>query len=388
MSPAERDLSGRISNSCNNRIKMIRLRGVNDTNMKQLNQRQIEILEKIPTDGTMPSSGILKLLNQKTSLVTIKRDLDYLVLLNYLGREGGGRSTVYRKTIIGTLFSPIDASKYNAEEPDMRNGNNSFNFSLFEKFPKDIFFKEERELLDKATKNYRRKIKNITLTAQSKELERFIIELSWKSSKIEGNTYTLLDTERLLREGTPAKGHTADEATMIINHKKSFSFILNNFEHLKKRGITVDFIEKIHELLTFGLGVSKGVRRGMVGIIGTKYKPLDNKYQIHEALKSLTKAVDKMKDPYSKALTLLIGLSYIQPFEDGNKRTARLLCNAILLSENCAPLSYRSVSEDNYRESILVFYEKNSLVPMKNIFIEQYIFSTENYLVNTSRGKN
>ena len=129
------------------------------------------------------------------------------------------------------------------------------------------------------------------------------------------------------------------------------------------------------------LGVSRGVRKGLVGIIGSKYKPLDNKYQIHEALLSLMNAVNSMKDPYSKALTILVGISYIQPFEDGNKRTARLLCNAILLSENCAPLSYRSVSEKDYRESILVFYEKNSLVPMKKIFIEQYIFSTENYLV-------
>jgi len=349
--------------------------------MTQLNQRQIDILEKIPTEKVVSSSGILKLLNQKISLITIKRDLDHLVVLKYLERKGEGRSTVYEKTILGMLFSPVDASKYNREEPDTRNGNSHFNFSLFEKFPKDIFLDEEKKLLDDATKNYKKKIKNITPIAQSKELERFIIELSWKSSKIEGNTYTLLDTEKLLREGVPAKGHTTDEATMIINHKKAFSFILDNLSSLRKNGVTLGFIEKIHELLTFGFGVSKGVRKGLVGIVGTKYKPLDNKYQIHEALGSLIKAVNKMKDPFSKALTLLLGLSYIQPFEDGNKRTARLFCNAILLSLNCAPLSYRSVNEDSYRESILVFYEKNSLMPMKEIFIEQYVFSAENYLV-------
>jgi Fic family protein len=349
--------------------------------MKQINERQIDILEKIPAEGITTSSGILKLLNQGVSLVTIKRDLENLVLLKYLDRKGKGRSTVYEKTVLGVLFSPVDASKYNAVEPDLRNGNNNFNFSLFDKFPKEVFLEEEKELLDVSTKIYKKKIKYITPTAQSKELERFTIELSWKSSRIEGNTYTLLDTERLLREGVPAEGHAASEATMIINHKKAFSFILANFENLKKDGITVKFAEKIHELLTLDLGVSRGVRKGLVGIIGSKYKPLDNKYQIHEALLSLMNAVNSMKDPYSKALTILVGISYIQPFEDGNKRTARLLCNAILLSENCAPLSYRSVSEKDYRESILVFYEKNSLVPMKKIFIEQYIFSTENYLV-------
>ena len=81
----------------------------------------------------------LKLLSQKVSLITIKRELDHLVELKYLERKGEGRSTVYGKTILGMLFSPVDASKYNKEEPDMRNGNSNYNFSLFEKFPKDIF---------------------------------------------------------------------------------------------------------------------------------------------------------------------------------------------------------------------------------------------------------
>ena len=349
--------------------------------MSQLNKRQLDILEKISTEETISSSDVLKVLSEKISLVTIKRDLEYLVELKYLDRKGKGRGTVYEKTILGVLFSPIDASKYNEIEPDARNGASNFNFSLFEKFPQDIFSSEEKEILDNATKNYKEKIKGITPVAQSKELERFIIELSWKSSKIEGNTYTLLDTERLLREGIFAEGHTADEATMIINHKKAFSFILGNIEHLGKNGITAGFIEKIHELLTSGFGVSKGVRQGLVGIIGAKYKPLDNKYQINEALDSLYKTINNMKNAYSKALTILLGISYIQPFEDGNKRTARLLCNAVLLSLGCAPLSYRSVNENNYRESILVFYEKNSLISMKKIFIEQYIFSAENYLV-------
>lgn len=349
--------------------------------MNQLNQRQIDILEKIPTKEGVSSSDIFKTLNQKVSLVTIKRDLDNLVLLKYLERKGKGRSTVYEKTILGILFFPIDASKYNEVDPDLRNGNSSYNFSLFEEFPKDIFSKEEKDMLDNATKNYKGKIKGITSVVQSKELERFIIELSWKSSKIEGNTYTLLDTERLIREGIPAEGHSANETAMVMNHKKAFSFIMENLENLHKNGITSNFVEKVHELLTLDLGVSRGVRSGLVGIIGTKYKPLDNKYQINEALKSLYELVNKMDNSYSKALTLLVGISYIQPFEDGNKRTARLLCNAILLAENCAPLSYRSVDESNYRESILVFYEKNSLIPMKKIFIEQYLFSTQNYLV-------
>ncbi len=88
-----------------------------------------------------------------------------------------------------------------------------------------------------------------------------------------------------------------------------------------------------------------------------------------------------MKSPYAKALLTLLGISYIQPFEDGNKRTARLMANAILLAHSCAPLSYRSVDENDYREAMLVFYELNSIMPFKKIFIDQYMFAAENYLV-------
>lgn len=353
--------------------------------MDKLNNRQLNILEEMKLEKDFSSSDVLSLIGkkQKVSLITIKRDLDYLTDLEYLKRKGKGRSTVYQKTIKGTLFSPVNLSDYDNLEPDQRKGSGSFNFRLFKEFPLNIFSDSEEKVLDSATVQYKEKIRKITPTIYSKELERFIIELSWKSSKIEGNTYTLLDTERLIREGIPAKGHSQDETTMILNHKKAFSFILDNMKSFKKEGITVAFIEKVHEIIIEKLGVSRGIRNGLVGIVGTKYKPLDNKYQVKEALESLCGLVNKMENVYSSALALLVGLSYIQPFEDGNKRTARLLCNAVLLAKNCAPLSYRSIDENTYKKSILAFYEENSLLPMKEIFMEQYLFSTQNYLVNT-----
>jgi Fic family protein len=349
--------------------------------MIRLNKRQINILENISKQVPIASSDILNILTEKASLVTIKRDLEYLVDLKYIERVGKGRSTTYIKTTLGILFCPVDVTEYNKEDPDKRTGFSDFNFSLFKDFPESIFFGQEKDILDKATESYKKKIESLTPVVESKELERFVIELSWKSSKIEGNTYTLLDTERLIREGIPAPGHTKDEASMILNHKKAFSFILDNLGRINGGNLDAYFVEKVHELLVVDLGVPKGVRQGLVGITGTKYKPLDNKYQITEALEDLYKAVNKSQDVYSKALLILLGISYIQPFEDGNKRAARLLANAVLLSFGCAPLSYRSVDEVNYRESILVFYEQNSILPMKDIFVEQYIFACENYLV-------
>lgn len=124
-----------------------------------------------------------------------------------------------------------------------------------------------------------------------------------------------------------------------------------------------------------------GLRKKPIGIIGSIYRPLDNIHQITDALEILGKKIAQTPSPYAKSLLALLGLAYIQPFEDGNKRTNRLMANAILLAHNLAPLSYRSVDENDYREAMLVFYELNSIIPFKKILIEQYDFATKNYAV-------
>ncbi|MBI5469927.1 Fic family protein [Candidatus Kaiserbacteria bacterium] len=213
---------------------------------------------------------------------------------------------------------------------------------------------------------------------QAKEQERFVIELSWKSSRIEGNTYTLLDTERLIREGVEAPGHTKDEAKMIINHKKAFQYILSTKG--SRTFLDRHFVEDIHRILVEEMGISHGFRKGVVGVTGSSYRPLDVPAQLEEETDALCQAAAKTKDPYSQALLMLVGISYIQPFEDGNKRTARLIANAILVGNDLAPLSYRSVDETLYRESMLTFYEQLSIVPIKKIFSDQYLFACEQYL--------
>ena len=124
-----------------------------------------------------------------------------------------------------------------------------------------------------------------------------------------------------------------------------------------------------------------GFRRKPVGVTGSLYRPLDTLHQITEAVDVLAESVLRADTPYAKALIALVGISYIQPFEDGNKRTSRLMANALLLAHGCAPLSYRSVDEVVYREAMLVFYELHSLVLLMKIFIEQYDFAAHNYAV-------
>lgn len=349
--------------------------------MKQLNRRQEYILKNIGADTEYALSDIVLLFQNeenKPSTATLRRDISELCDLGFLTQKGKLKSTKYKLTIWGVINAPINPHEYCAIETDKRKSNTQYNFSLFNEFPNEIFSKKEVENLNITTKNFKNKSQGISKIIQQKELERFVIELSWKSSKIEGNTYTLLDTELLLKEGIEAKGHTKDEAVMILNHKKAFKYILSAKEKWQKPNVRQ--IEDIHKLLVSGLNVSFGLRSKPVGVIGSKYIPLSVSSQIQEALTDLCSIINKLQNPYDKALLALVGISYIQPFEDGNKRTARLFTNAILLAYDCAPLSYRNVDEINYRESILVFYEKNSIVPMRDIFTDQYIFACENYL--------
>ncbi len=348
------------------------------------NVAQARIFEFLFRNPSGSSSDLHAFISQKeggeVSLVTVKRLLTRLHVEGALAITGKGPATRYSLTLKGKLSAMVDAKAYCAQEPDARFGLTNYQFGLFPALVTDPFTAEELALLESATENYRKRSSEVSATLHQKELERFIIELSWKSSKIEGNTYTLLDTEKLLLYGDEAKGRTKDEATMIVNHKTAFSYIYENRNSFKT--LSHANLEHIHSLLTTGLPIARNLRSSAVGVVGSRYQPLDNTYQLKEALVALTEAVDRMPHGYAKALVTLIGLSYVQAFEDGNKRTARLSGNALLLAYGLSPLSYRSVSEEEYREATLVFYELNSLKPFKKLFIEQYQFAAEKYLIS------
>ena len=164
---------------------------------------------------------------------------------------------------------------------------------------------------------------------------------------------------------------------MVLNHKKALDFILKAPEYYQN--LTVSKIEEIHKLLVDDLNVSTGIRNGLVGIVGTNYKPLDNSYQIKEALQRLIQTINQTENPLEKALIAVLMIAYIQPFEDGNKRTSRILGNALLLANNYCPLSYRSVDEIEYKKGIILFYEQNNASYFKKLFIEQFEQAVQKY---------
>ena len=347
-----------------------------------LTRREQKIISILIKDEPMSSSDIhdkLIDLQEDISLVTVKRTLSDMTDKNLLSVQGAGRSTKYVVDIPGRVFFDIDADSYISTEPDKRFGMKNYNFNLFESFPDKIFSDKELESLKKATSDYKKKSEDISDTIKKKELQRLVIELSWKSSKIEGNTYTLLDTENLILENEEAEGRSKEETQMILNHKEAFEFIYKNKTLFKS--FTVKNMEKVHSILIKDLGVNSGARKSPVGITGSTYMPLDNAYQIKEAGEDLSAIISNLSNPYAKALLSLLGISYIQFFEDGNKRTGRMMANAMLLAHGLAPLSYRSVNEKQYKSATLVFYELNSIILFKEIFIEQYKFGAKNYTI-------
>jgi len=127
------------------------------------------------------------------------------------------------------------------------------------------------------------------------------------------------------------------------------------------------------------LGVSAGIRQGRVRITGTKYLPPDNEWQLREALDKLVAKINSLSHPIEKAFVATAMLSYIQSFGDGNKRTARLIGNALLLAYQYAPLSYRNIDEVEYKKSLVLVYEQHNFYHLKRLFIEQFEFAVANY---------
>lgn len=345
--------------------------------MVKLRKRQQKILEFIRRKNSASNKEIREYFQQNVSKPTINRDLDFLSDNRLIKKTGQGRSVRYQENIQNELLRYIDAEAYFLKTPDERPvAFPRYNFHIYKNL-KNIFTATELAELKKLNLKYKKNRQKLSKTALRKEIERLTIELSWKSSRIEGNTYSLIDTEILIKEREEAAGHQKEEAIMILNHKKAIDYIFNNPADFKK--LDIRKIENVHYLLAAGLKVSKGLRQGLVGIVGTRYKPLDNQYQIREALQKTIKIINQAKNPFAKALLAILMISYIQPFEDGNKRAARVIGDAVLLAHNICPLSYRSVNESDYKKAMIIFYEQNNFRAFKELFVEQFKFAVENY---------
>ena len=340
---------------------------------------QIEILQFLHYNPSSTRVEIAAGLTEAPSERTLKRLIADAIQQGDIVVEGKGRATRYSLSAQAQLMMPLDIDTYFLKDIDERKVQESFNFDLIRAtLPQvDIFTTDELERLEVAHQAFLKNMATLSEVEYRKEMERLGVDLSWKSSQIEGNTYSLLETERLLKEKLTADGKTKEEAVMLLNHKDALDFVLDNPDYLKE--ISVRRIEDIHGILTKELGLGTGIRTRRVGITGTNYRPLDNEFQIREALEDSCNLINGKENIFEKSLLALVLLSYIQAFSDGNKRTARITSNAILMAWGYCPLSFRTVDSVDYKKAMLMFYEQNNIAAFKQIFIEQYEFATKNY---------
>ena len=334
--------------------------------------------------GLMASGGAFSSAEVHTelgtvALATVKRAIKALVDKRYLLVKGSGKATRYSISPSYSLLHTIEIEAYFQQEQDARQSQTRFNHDLLDSLllEVELFSTQDLTYLQGLQARFAANVASLTKAEYAQEFERLAIDLSWKSSQIEGNTYSLLETELLLKEQLTAKGKTKDEATMLLNHKAALDLLVADTAIV--RPITVAVIEDIHAVLVQGLAVPRNLRNRRVGISGTNYVPLDNDFQIREALDKMCQIINGNQNPFIKAFLGLVLISYIQPFADGNKRTARIVCNALLMEAGHCPLSFRTVDSLTYKMAMLIFYEQNNVSATKRIFMEQYAFAVNAY---------
>ena len=217
-------------------------------------------------------------------------------------------------------------------------------------------------------------------TYARKIFNRLLIDLSWNSSRLEGNTYSLLETERLLEQGEAAAGKDAMETQMVLNHKAAIELLVEQADEV---GFNRYTILNLHALLSDNLLADPQacgrLRAIPVGIGGTVYHPLEVPQLIDECFRQILTTASEIVDPFEQAFFGMVHLPYLQPFEDVNKRVSRLAANIPLIRENLCPLSFVDVPDRAYIDGTLAVYEMNRVELLRDVFVWAYQRSCGRY---------
>ncbi|MDO5691242.1 MAG: Fic family protein [Pseudomonadota bacterium] len=215
-------------------------------------------------------------------------------------------------------------------------------------------------------------------------LARLLVDLSWASSRLEGNTYTRLDTQRLIEFGQAAEGKEAQETQMILNHKAAIEMLVDDADEI---GFNPFTLQNLHALLSQNLmhddAASGRLRRRPVDITGTVFVPLAMPQVLEGCFRLLLSKAEAIDDPFEQAFFLMVQLPYLQPFEDVNKRVSRVGANIPLIRHNLCPLSFVDVPEQAYIDGTLAVYELGRVELLRDVFVWAYERSCQRYLAVT-----
>jgi Fic family protein len=211
-------------------------------------------------------------------------------------------------------------------------------------------------------------------------LNRLLIDLSWNSSRLEGNTYSLLDTKRLIEFGQEAEGRDQFEAQMILNHKDAVEFLVGNAAEI---GFNRYTILNLHAILANNLLADERaagrLRHIGVGIDGSVYHPPETPQLVEECFDQLLATAAAITDPFEQSLFVMVQLPYLQPFDDVNKRVSRMAANIPFIRANLSPLSFTDMPRILYAHATLGVYELNRIELLRDVFIWSYERSAERY---------
>lgn len=216
-------------------------------------------------------------------------------------------------------------------------------------------------------------------------LNRLLIDLSWASSRLEGNTYTRLDTQQLIENGREPEGKDQVETQMILNHKQAIEFLIEQANEIRFNHFT---LLNLHSLLSENLmrdsNSSGRLRVRIVDIQGTVFHPLAVPQQIEELFEQFLQKAEAIEDPFEQAFFAMVHIPYLQPFEDVNKRVSRLAANIPLIRKNLCPLSFVDVPERAYVEGLRGVYERTHVALLRDVFIWAYERSCQQFQAITT----
>ncbi|MBF0363110.1 MAG: Fic family protein [Oligoflexia bacterium] len=341
----------------------------------EFNERKQKIINYLKTYGLISNNEAQSLTNahRNTTASDFKKLTEEKILIS-IGKGKGTKyqlseNLIFSNEDIISIFENKEKRKleqyfknrnrkkifFNTTSDAAINANFTFSDIITDKFAK---LKDRIEETRKSLSNAERKRKK----------EKLVIDLSWASSNIEGNTYSILETETLIKFNETAKGKSFKEAQMILNHKSTIEFIREeaNFQNLNKHKVL-----ELHQILTRNLDVNTGFREHLVAISNSSFVPCDNKFQIISFFDNILKKINNLKTPLEKTVAVNLLIAYLQPFSDGNKRTSRMLGNAILLSYGFLPISFLHTPKEDYIKAILYFYEKQNPNYFKQLFLNE-----------------
>lgn len=332
---------------------------------------------------------------------TLRRWLTDLIAQERLRKEGQGRATRYLRgnivhahaqvnvrtqaTAHAEILIPLSAGAMQIEphvrQPVQKRNPVGYNRAFLDNYqPNASFYLSESIRAELLAHGQVANTKEPAGTYARHIVHRLLIDLSWNSSRLEGNTYSLLETERLLSAGVAATGKDALEFQMILNHKEAIEFLIASAAEI---GFNRHTILNLHALLSDNLledpTASGRLRSITVGTGQTVFYPLEGPQRIEECFQQMLDTAAIIEDPFEQAFFAMVQLPYLQPFEDVNKRVSRLAANIPLIQRNLCPLSFVDVSQQTYISAMLGVYELNRVELLRDVFVWAYKRSCARY---------